>query len=243
MEHHAKLLYRTVTQKPQLHQATHCPLHCTSNQMHRRKDGDIKNESRKGRLWKGTDEDRLFYHNVFLDKWAKHMDKMGYPFSEATLANLRYGVRSKGTSSGMCVPRELAIAILMEVWEARGRYSTADKDLKEYYVEHMVAAQDDTPRSVLVNPKPPPTRDTGSMPRQDHANDAIPTGSDVNQSAPTPKTQNPKVRNIRNVSYRSGEEIHAEDLTWVVMATVNTHTIKEFINHGTISVAPCLDLG
>jgi hypothetical protein len=87
-----------------------------------------------------------------------------------------------------------------------------------------------------------PTRDLGSTPRQDHASDAIPTRSEVNQLAPTPNTQNLKARTTGNVSYRSGEEIHAEDLTWVVMATVYTHTIEEFTKHRTTSVAPCFDI-
>jgi hypothetical protein len=67
--------------------------------------GDIKNESGKGRLWKGTDEDRLFYHNVFLNKWDRHMKKLGYPFPEATLGTLKYGARVVGASAGMCVPK------------------------------------------------------------------------------------------------------------------------------------------
>jgi hypothetical protein len=40
-------------------------------------DGDIKNESGRGRLWKGTDEDRLFFHDAFLSKWERHMEKLG----------------------------------------------------------------------------------------------------------------------------------------------------------------------
>jgi hypothetical protein len=78
-------------------------------------DGDIRNESGRGRLWKGTDEDRLFFHHVFLNKWERHMERLGYPFSQDVTPKL-------GSPKGMCVPKESAIAILMEAWEAQGRY-------------------------------------------------------------------------------------------------------------------------
>jgi preprotein translocase subunit SecE len=51
-------------------------------------DGDIRNESGRGRLWKGTDEDRLFFHDAFLHKWESHMEKLGYPLSQGVLRNL-----------------------------------------------------------------------------------------------------------------------------------------------------------
>jgi hypothetical protein len=81
-------------------------------------DGDIKNESGRGRLWKGTDEDRLFFHDVFLNKWERHMERLGYPFPRDMLQKLKIGARCRGSPNGMCVPKESAIAILMEVWEA-----------------------------------------------------------------------------------------------------------------------------
>jgi hypothetical protein len=184
MEYNAKVLHRTKTQETQQNQATDCPFN--------------RNEFGRGRLWKGTDEDRLFFHNIFLDKWERHMERMGYPFSRDTIPKLKYRVRLKGSSNRMCVPKESAIAILMEAWEARGRYPTADKDLKQYYVEYVPPTQDDTPRSILVHPQPPTTQDSGSMPRQDHTNDTIPTGSDVNQSAPTPNTEAFQGRSVWN---------------------------------------------
>jgi hypothetical protein len=132
----------------------------------------------------------------------------------------------------MCVPKESAIAILMEAWDARGRYPMADKDLKKYYVEYVPPTQDDTPRTILVHPQPSQTQVSGSMPRQDLTNNMMPTGSDVNQSAPTPNTQNPKVQDSRNLAYREGEDIPKEDSTWDVMATIYRNTIKEFLKQG-----------
>jgi hypothetical protein len=59
-------------------------------------DGDIKNESGRGRLWKGTDEDRLFFHDAFLNKWERHMEKLGYPFTQDMLQKLKIGERCRG---------------------------------------------------------------------------------------------------------------------------------------------------
>jgi hypothetical protein len=58
-------------------------------------DGDLKNESGRGRLWKGMDKDRLFFHNAFLDKWNRHMKKLGYPFRMKpwALLNLEHASR------------------------------------------------------------------------------------------------------------------------------------------------------
>jgi hypothetical protein len=105
-------------------------------------------------------------------------------------------------------------------------------------VEYMPPTQDDTPKSILIHPQPPQTQVPGSTARQDPTNDTIPTGSDVNQSAPTPNTQNPKVQDIRTLAYREGENIPKEDSTWEVMAAIYRHTIGEFLKQGTISVAP-----
>jgi hypothetical protein len=121
-------------------------------------DGDIKNESGGGRLWKGTDEDHLFFHDVFLNKWERHMERLGYPFPRDVIPKLKFGVRCKDSPYGMCVPKESAIAILMEAWEAQGRYPQADKDLKEYYLEYVPPTQDDTPKSILIHPQPSQTQ-------------------------------------------------------------------------------------
>jgi hypothetical protein len=204
-------------------------------------DGDIKNVSGKGRLWKGIDKDRLFYHTVLLDKWNNHMKKLGYPFLDDTLGTLKYGVRVKGSSNGMCVPMNSAIAIIMEVWEARGRYSTADEDLKTFFMDPTVTAQGDTPKSVTLHLKPPPLTKRKTTPDQDLPNDATPTRLDVDQSASTPNTQNPKIRNISNVKFRQGNEIDGEDLTWVVIASVYNHSIDKFVTHGTINSIPHFD--
>jgi hypothetical protein len=63
----------------------------------------------------------------------------------------------------------------------------------------------------------------------------------VNQSAPTPNTQNTQVRDVRTLSYREGENIPGEESTWEVMAAVYKHTIGEFLRQGTISVAHLIE--
>jgi hypothetical protein len=138
-------------------------------------DGDIKNESGRGRLWKGTDEDRLFFHDEFRSKWERHMERLGYPFTQDMLQTLRTGKRRRGSSNGMCVPKESAIAIIMEVWEARGRYPTADEDLKRFYVEYVPPAQDDTPRSILIHPQPPKAQVPGPTAGQEPTDNMTPT--------------------------------------------------------------------
>jgi hypothetical protein len=155
------------------------------------------------------------------------------------LRKLKIGKRCSGSPSGMFVPKESAIAIIMEAWEVQGRYHTVDKDLKKFYVEPL--AQDDRPRSILTHPQPPQAQVPGSTAGQDPTDDTIPTGSDANQSAPTPNTQNPHVRDVRTLAYREGASIPEEEATWKVMAAVYRHTIGEFLKQGIISVAPLIE--
>jgi hypothetical protein len=129
----------------------------------------------------------------------------------------------------------------MEVWEARGRYPTADEDLKKFYVEYVPLTQDDTPKSILIHPQPPKAQVPGSTTGQDPTDNTTPIGLDVNQSAPTPNTQNTQVRDVRTLSYQEGENIPGEESTWEVMAAVYRHTIGEFLRQGTISVAPLIE--